>query len=284
VKRAAVLGSPIAHSLSPVLHTAGYAARGLAEWSYGRREVTASALGEVVAALDEEWRGLSLTMPLKEAAFEVATTVSDVATRAGAINTLTRRDDGGWDATNTDVAGIVEALRPHLHDPSARPSATVVGAGATARSAVLALMALGCTHISVRARRPDAAEEVALWARETLGIETSEAGPISGLDPREHVLVSTVPPAASSAVAAALPAQAAQPARRKPGELAAPVLLDVVYADWPTPLAREAARLGWTVVSGLDMLVHQAAAQFELFTGVPAPVEAMMDAGRAALA
>ncbi len=278
MKRAAVLGSPIAHSLSPTLHNAGYAARGLAEWSYGRREVTASALGEVVAALDEEWRGLSLTMPLKEAAFEVATTVSDVATRAGAINTLTRRDDGGWDATNTDVAGIVEALRPHLHDPSARPSATVVGAGATARSAVLALMALGCTHISVRARRPEAAEEVTHWARETLGIETTAAGPISGLGPGEQLVVSTVPPAASLLVAAALSATG------RPGELDAPVLLDVVYADWPTPLAREAARLGWTVVSGLDMLVHQAAAQFELFTGVPAPVEAMMDAGRAALA
>ncbi|MFN8046090.1 MAG: shikimate dehydrogenase [Dermatophilaceae bacterium] len=278
MKRAAVLGSPIAHSLSPTLHNAGYAARGLAEWSYGRREVTASELGEVVAALGDQWRGLSLTMPLKEAAFEVATTVSATAARAGAINTLTRRADGGWDATNTDVAGIVEALRPHLHDPSALPSATVVGAGATARSAVLALKALGCTHISVRARRPDAAEEVALWARETLGIETSEAGPISGLGPGERLVVSTVPPAASLLVAAALSATG------RPGELDAPVLLDVVYADWPTPLAREAARLGWTVVSGLDMLVHQAAAQFELFTGVPAPVEAMMDAGRAALA
>lgn len=278
MKRAAVLGSPIAHSLSPTLHNAGYAARGLAEWSYGRREVTASALGEVVAALDEEWRGLSLTMPLKEAAFEVATTVSDVATRAGAINTLTRRDDGGWDATNTDVAGIVEALRPHLRGPSQLPRATVVGAGATARSALLALKALGCADIIVRARRPEAAEGVTHWARETLGIETTAAGPISGLGPGEQLVVSTVPPAASLLVATALSATG------RPGELDAPVLLDVVYADWPTPLAREAARLGWTVVSGLDMLVHQAAAQFELFTGVPAPVEAMMDAGRAALA
>lgn len=268
LRRAAVLGSPIAHSLSPVLHTAGYAACGLTTWRYTRREVSADALAGVVAGLDASWRGLSLTMPLKEAAFDVATTVTDVAHRARAINTLVRRCDGGWDATNTDVAGIVEALRPHLRSPLPEVG-TVIGAGATARSAVLALQDLGVTSIVVRARRPEAAGALADWARVDLGL-SGTAAPLDRLGEHERLVVSTVPPAAAQRVADVLP-----------GTVGA-VLLDVVYADWPTPPARAASRLGWRVISGLDMLVHQAAAQFTLFTGVEAPVEAMLAAGRAA--
>ena len=112
--RAAVLGSPISHSLSPVLHRAGYTAAGLSGWEYGAHDVDAAGLAAFVAGLGPQWRGLSLTMPLKQAAAEVASTVSDVARRAAAVNTLVRRDDGGWDATNTDVLGLVRALSPHL--------------------------------------------------------------------------------------------------------------------------------------------------------------------------
>jgi shikimate dehydrogenase len=271
VLRAAVLGSPVAHSLSPVLHRAGYAAAGLDGWEYEAREVAADELAGVVAGLDEQWRGLSLTMPLKEAALEVAATFSDVARRAGAANTLVRRDDGAWDATNTDVAGVAEALRPHLVAPPQR--ALVIGAGATARSTVLALAGLGVTTLTVRARDTAKAADLLAWAVD-LGTGV-RSGSVAGLDAwrttRDDVVVSTVPPAAADAVAATVPPEHGG------------VLLDVVYAGWPTPVARAATAAGMTVVSGLDLLVHQAAEQFRLFTGRPAPVEAMFAAGRAAL-
>ncbi len=269
--RAAVLGSPVAHSLSPVLHRAGYAAAGLPDWRYDAREVLAGDLPGVVAGLGEEWRGLSLTMPLKEAALDVATEVSVVARRAGAANTLVRRPDGGWDATNTDVAGVVETLRPSLPAPPQR--ALVLGAGATARSAVLALASLGVSTLTVRARNTAAAADLLAWALD-LGIGV-RSGSVAAMDPwrtsRDDVVVSTVPREASEALAATVPAEHRG------------VLLDVVYAGWPTPLARAAAAAGMTVVSGLDMLVHQAADQFTLFTGRPAPFAAMLEAGRAAL-
>ncbi len=271
VLRAAVLGSPVAHSLSPVLHRAGYAAAGLDGWEYDLREVVVDELAGVVGGLGEDWRGLSLTMPLKEAALEVADSVSDVARRAAAANTLVRRDDGGWDATNTDVAGVTEALRPHLSTGPRR--ALVIGAGATARSAVLALAGLGVTTLTVRARDTARAADLLAWAVD-LGIGV-RSGSVAGIDAwrttRDDVVVSTLPPEAGEVVAATVP-------REHPG-----VLLDVVYADWPTPVAHAGAAAGMTVVSGLDLLVHQAADQFRLFTGRPAPVEAMFAAGREAL-
>jgi len=271
VLRASVLGSPIAHSLSPVLHRAGYSEVGLTDWEYDAHEVEAAGLAAFVEGLDESWRGLSLTMPLKEAALPLAATVSEVAVRAGAANTLVRRADGAWDATNTDVVGLVRALRPHLADGARR--ALVIGAGATARSAVLALAELGVTTLTVRARDTAKAADLLAWALD-LGVGVVN-GSVADIGPwvttKDDVVVSTVPAAAGEAVAATVPAAHAG------------VLLDVVYADWPTPPARAAGAAGMTVVSGLDMLVHQAAEQFTLFTGHPAPVEAMAAAGRAAL-
>ena len=269
--RAAVLGSPISHSLSPVLHRAGYTAAGLSGWDYEAHEVDAAGLAAFVAGLGPQWRGLSLTMPLKQAAAEVASTVSDVARRAAAVNTLVRRDDGGWDATNTDVVGLVRALAAHL--TAAPERALVLGAGATARSAVLALAELGVTTLTVRARDTSRAADLLAWALDLgAGIRN---GSVAGLGPwvttRDDVVVSTLPGSAGEMAAASVPAA-------HPG-----VLLDVVYAGWPTPIARAATSAGMTVVSGLDMLVHQAAEQFLLFTGHAAPVEAMAAAGRAAL-
>lgn len=269
--RAAVLGSPIAHSLSPALHRAGYAALGLDDWEYDAHEVEAPGLPSFVASLGEEWRGLSLTMPLKEVAAGVATTVDEVATRAAAVNTLVRRADGGWDATNTDVVGIVRALRPHL--PAEAGRALVIGAGATARSAVLALAELGVGTLTVRARDTAKAADLLAWALDLgAGIRS---GSVAALGPwvstGDDVVVSTLPAAAGGVAAATVPTTHHG------------VLLDVVYAGWPTPLARAAGAAGMTVVSGLDMLVHQAAEQFRLFTGREAPVEAMAAAGWAAL-
>lgn len=264
--KAAVLGSPIEHSLSPVLHRAGYEALGLTDWTYGRHRLEENELAGFVAGLDPDWRGLSCTMPLKRAVLEVADRVSPLAERAGAGNTLVRRTDGGWDADNTDVGGLVDALAPHWQGWG---SAAVLGAGATARSAVLALELLGATRATVYARNPERVAELAAWASRaevTVAVTPSDlAGWTQGAEP---AVLSTLPPAPG--IEAGLPDREG-------------LLFDAVYADWPTPLARAATAAGMTVVGGLDLLVHQAARQFELFTGHPAPLEAMFAAGRKAV-
>ena len=264
LSRAAVLGSPVAHSLSPALHQAAYAALGLEDWTYDRFEVDEGGLAPFVEGLDESWRGLSLTMPLKVAAFAVADEVSGLAREAGAINTLVQTESG-WAGDNTDVHGIVAALRDAgVGTPG---SATIIGSGATARSALLALRELGAGSVRVAARNAAAVADLAALA-------PVEHVPLAEWAKGESaVVVSTVPGPGAAAATAALGGS----------DLTGVTLLDVVYADWPTPLARAAAGAGATVVSGLEMLVHQAAEQFRIFTGVDAPLAAMQDAGRAAL-
>lgn len=274
VLRAAVLGSPVSHSLSPVLHNTAYAALGLSLWAYESREVTAEQLAGVVAGLGDDWRGLSLTMPLKEAAFEVAATVTEVAREAGAINTLVRRDDGRWDGHNTDVVGIVRAVEHVEHDGRA----TILGSGATSRSAALALGELGIRDVIVAARNAQASSDVVeLLARR--GVAAVHVPLEQWADEARPLVISTLAPAASAAAGAVTAGPAASSSR-----LSETTLLDIVYADWPTPLARAARDAGAEVVSGLDMLIYQAAAQVELFTGRPAPVKAMFAAAREAMA
>ena len=263
--RAAVLGSPIAHSLSPALHSAGYAALGLDGWEYGRHELVADQLPGFLAGLDAEWRGLSLTMPLKEACLEVADEVTPLAQRARAGNTLVRRPDGGWLADNTDVPGLVAALRP-AWDPAWRHAA-VLGAGATARSVLLALAGLGVTSVAVYARNLEKAASIEAWAPAGVGVSVLPLAQWTSDDAR--VVLSTLPGGAADSFEVPGPRNG--------------LLFDAVYAGWPTPLARAAGAAGLTVVGGLDLLVHQAALQFELFTGHAAPIEAMFAAGRAAL-
>jgi len=271
--RAAVLGSPIAHSLSPTLHNAGYAALGLTDWSYAAEPVEVTGFSGFVAGLDASWRGLSLTMPLKEVAFGVTVSVSVVAEEAGSINTLIHRPDGHWDGDNTDVVGLARALAGVEHGGGA----TVLGAGATARSAVLALRSLGVGSVRVAARRPEAVAALADWAGRLSGgavlVTACELG--GWADDPSRLVVSTLPPGPSATVGGALDGAGSS--------FEGVTLLDVVYADWPTPLARAASAHGMQVISGLDMLVHQAAEQFRLFTGHEAPVEAMAAAGRAEL-
>lgn len=265
--KAAVLGSPIAHSLSPAVHAAGYAALGLTDWSYTLVEMDVAGLPGFVAGLDEQWRGLSLTMPLKEVCLEVAGVVTPLAQRAGAGNTLVRQEEGGWLADNTDVPGLVDALSPAWQREWTR--AAILGAGATARSAVLALASMGVPDVTVFARSAERALSLREWAA------TAAPDVTLGVEPLVRWTTGTHP-----AVLSTLPGAAADhfvlPGRRTG------LLFDAVYASWPTPLARAAASAGMTVVGGLDLLVHQAARQFELFTGLPAPIEAMLAAGRAA--
>ncbi|MFY1599372.1 shikimate dehydrogenase [Micromonospora sp. WMMD737] len=270
-RRAGVLGTPIAHSLSPVIHNAGYAAAGLTGWSYTRIECAAAELPGVVAGLGTEWAGLSVTMPGKEAALAVAAEVSPVAAAVGAANTLVRRPDGSWYADNTDVVGMVEVLT----DAGVRPGATVtvLGAGGTARAAVAAAGRLDARAVTVVARRPAAVEELRPVARAVAvpmraAAWDDDAATHVGAD----VVISTVPKGVADPLAVATDWRPET------------VLFDALYDPWPTPLAASAEAAGCRIVSGLDLLLAQAVGQFEHFTGVAAPRAAMAAALAAARA
>ncbi|WP_422774457.1 shikimate dehydrogenase [Plantactinospora sp. WMMC1484] len=261
-RRAAVLGKPIAHSLSPVIHNAGYAAAGLTGWSYTAIECAEAELADLVAGLGPEWAGLSLTMPLKEAALAVAGEVSPVAAATGAANTLVRRPDGSWAADNTDVPGMVDVLVEA--GVPAGAEVLLLGAGGTARAALAAAAQLGVRRVACRVRRHAAGAELARLA-DTLGlrfeiVDWAAPDASEGAD----LVVSTVPKGAADGFAAA--ARSWRPET---------VFFDVVYDPWPTPLAEAAVAAGCRIVSGLDLLLAQAVGQFTQFTGVPAPVPQM---------
>ncbi|HEY8534431.1 MAG TPA: shikimate dehydrogenase [Micromonospora sp.] len=263
-RRAGVLGRPIAHSLSPVIHNAGYQAAGLTGWSYTAIECGAQELPGLVASLGPEWVGLSVTMPGKEAALAAAATASPIATAIGAANTLVRRPDGSWHADNTDAPGMVAVLREAQVADGAE--VTVLGAGGTARAAIAAAAELRAARVTVVARRPEAIEELRPVAA-AVGVTMTGApwaDAASFLD--ADVVISTVPKGAADPLAPV--------ARWRPGA----VYFDALYDPWPTPLADAAQRSGQRVISGLDLLLAQAVHQFEQFTGVSAPVEAMRTA------
>ncbi|AKT52789.1 hypothetical protein ADJ73_11155 [Arsenicicoccus sp. oral taxon 190] len=268
--RAAVLGSPVAHSLSPAMHRAAYAHLGLTDWRYDRRECREPELAPLLASLDETWRGLSLTMPLKEEAARLATTVDAVAQEVGGANTLVRRPDDGWDAYNTDVHGISQALRAAgITDVE---SVLLLGSGATARSVIAAVAQMGATLVTFATRSGTRPETLA-YAR-SLGLVAPEADldQVAARVPRHDLLVNTLPGTAADPVAATL-------ADLRP----LPALFEVVYEGWPTALARTFAAAGSPVASGLDMLAHQAARQVELMTGRSVPAAVLLDAARSAL-
>ena len=279
-RRAAVLGSPISHSLSPVLHVAAYRALGLSNWSYGSHEVQAPALRRFVSGLGPQWAGLSLTMPLKEAAFEVADEVSDLAREVGAINTLVRRTDGGWSGHNTDVYGVSQSLREAGCEQV--DSAVVLGSGATARSVVAALASLGCAKVTFAVRSAARQETLDQAGRAGLEVDVVGLGQVADLLGDTRVVVSTLPPNAlpgNTLPESALTGRVLREGPRPAGHL----LLDVIYTGWPTPLARTFHEAGASVVSGLGMLVHQAAEQVRLMTGLCPPVDEMRAAGLAAM-
>ncbi|GIH70781.1 shikimate dehydrogenase [Sphaerimonospora thailandensis] len=297
-RRAAVLGSPIAHSLSPVLHRAAYAGLGLRDWRYDAIECDEDGLAGLLATMGPEWAGLSLTMPLKRAVLPLLDTVSDLAEAVGGANTVVFRDggfrDGGFrdgdlrdgdlrdggarHGENTDVYGIVAALNEA--GVSAPAGATVLGGGATAASAIAALRELGLTEVALVVRDPARAGET-LRVAERLGMAVTVSGfdrfggDRAGRTRVGELVISTLPSGAADRlareVAAALPHKGA--------------LFDVVYSPWPTPLATAVRDRGLTVVGGFPMLLHQAVRQVELMTGRDdVPVEAMRVAGEAEIA
>ena len=254
--RAAVLGQPVAHSLSPVLHRAAYDALGLAQWRYDAVECDELRLPALVAGLDSAWVGLSLTMPLKRAALELADSAQDIARAVGAANTLIPRD-GGWHAANTDVAGLRTALAEAGVSRIRR--GVVLGAGGTASAALAAMASLGERAPTVVVREPSRAADL-VAAADRLGVQPTVRRWPEVLEPDWDVLVSTVPAGAADGLSAGpWPADG--------------VLLDVVYAPWPTALA--AGARGVRVVGGAEVLLHQAAAQVELMTSRSAPLAAM---------
>src|SRR4051812_13329288 len=156
-RRAAVLGSPIAHSRSPQLHLAAYRALGLNDWTYDRIECTADELATLVGGLGPEWVGLSVTMPDKFAALAFADERTARAELVGSANTLLRTATG-WRADNTDVDGVTGALRQERSDSGfGTGRAAVLGSGGTAPAALVGLVELGIAHVSVVARNPERA-------------------------------------------------------------------------------------------------------------------------------
>ncbi len=258
-RRAAVLGHPVAHSLSPALHLAAYASLGLA-WRYDRIDVSGQQLAGFLDGLDESWVGLSLTMPLKAEVLPLLDEVDPLARATGAANTVVL-SGGRRSGFNTDVAGLLAALTEH--GPIApRPSAAVIGGGATARSAVAALARLGADSVLACLRRPEAEADLRLTAR-SVGVELhvvpwdSAAAALAC-----EVVVSTVPSGAPDGLVDRLPERAG-------------LLLDVVYDPWPTVLATAWVDHGGRVASGLDLLLHQAVDQVRLMTGLDPDVESM---------
>jgi shikimate-5-dehydrogenase len=270
---AAVLGSPISHSLSPVLHRAAYDALGLTDWSYRAVECDETALADTLDELARDGlAGASLTMPLKRAVMPMLTDIEATARLVGGANTVIF-DDAGWRGANTDVAGMHAAMRPAIPDVEPGGTAAVLGAGATAAAAVAALGSFSFDRVEIYARRPEAADplmdiagsvelDVAVRSWDDLGRARTAA-----------IVVSTTP------------ADSTQPLIEAIDRLngVEGVLFDVLYSPWPTPLAATWGAAGGLVIGGLELLIEQAAGQVRLMTGREAPVAVMRDAGYAAL-
>ncbi|MGW1251211.1 shikimate dehydrogenase [Streptomyces sp. NPDC002535] len=269
-RRAAVLGSPIAHSLSPVLHRAAYAALGLDDWSYERFEVDEAGLPGFVRELDDSWAGLSLTMPLKRAIIPLLDGISDTAASVEAVNTVVLREDGRRVGDNTDIPGMLAALRERGVEKV--ESAAVLGAGATASSALAALARICDGPVTAYVRSEARAEEMRGWG-ERLGVEVRTAAWDDAAEAfASPLVIATTPAGTTNALAGSVPD-------------AVGTLFDVLYDPWPTALAAAWSDRGGKVVGGLDLLVHQAVLQVEQMTGVPrAPLAAMRAAGEQALA
>jgi len=269
-----VLGSPISHSLSPALHAAAYAALGLTWWRYDAIECDETGLAAVLDRCGPDWAGLSLTMPLKRTVLPLLDRIDPLARHVGCANTVVfaAAQRLGY---NTDVAGMVGALAENGIDGRRGPvgPALIIGAGATACAALAALRDLGERSVAVALRDADRAEHL-LAAASSLDIAVN----LGRYEPRAldnaRLVISTVPAGAADVFAEIFPSLVSPPQ----------AVLDVVYHPWPTALAMAAQQAGAVLVSGFDLLLHQAGRQVELMTGRPAPLAAMRRAGAAQLA
>jgi shikimate dehydrogenase len=240
-KEFAVIGSPIEHSKSPVIHEAAYAMLGL-DWAYGKRDITAEMLPQFLE--ETTLSGLSVTMPLKERAFELAIRVDERAAKSKTANTLFRHSDG-WVGYNTDVFGLEKALAREVAQ-----SVLILGSGATAKNAVLAISEIATQgRIHIKARNTESAIALASWALE-LGITVTTSAEVANLSDYDLV-VSTLPPLSDTdGWFTGTPTG---------------TLLDVAYNPWPSALAKQWLGSGGNVISGIEMLIWQAIAQIRVF-------------------
>ncbi|MDQ3157648.1 MAG: shikimate dehydrogenase [Actinomycetota bacterium] len=264
--RCAVLGKPIEHSLSPVMHRAAYSHLGL-DWTYDAIEVAESELEGFLAGCDDTWRGLSLTMPLKREVIGLADEVTKVARILNVANTLEFRD-GRMIVSNTDCTGALAALAER--GVRKTKSARIIGGGATAASIAYALASKGLEHLEFVVRNPDRADEAVSVARDA-GVDVVVRQMDKALIDVVDLLVSTVP---------------GEAIRQEAHNLvdSARAVFDVVYDPWPTPLAKATKQSGVPLVSGLDLLAHQASFQVELMTGSPVEADLLRQAALAELA
>jgi shikimate dehydrogenase len=268
--KAAVLGSPISHSLSPVLHRAAYRALGLTGWTYDAIECDEAGLPALLDGCGPDWAGLSLTMPLKRAVLPLLDTAEPLIADVGCANTVILAA-GARQGHNTDVPGMISALA--AAGVSGSGPVLLLGAGATACSALAAVRALGAGEVTVAVRDPERAADLLAAARRLgMAVRLADFGaqpPASSW----HLLISTVPAGAADIYA--------QQVLR--GDLVPAAVLDVVYHPWPTRLAAAAEKTGAGLVLGFELLLHQAARQVELMTARTPPTAAMRRAGQAEL-
>lgn len=250
----AVLGSPIAHSKSPALHAAAYGVLGLDDWHYDAIDIDPDALPGFVADRGEGWRGLSLTMPLKKHILPLLTTVDPFTELTGAANTVLF-DGADRRGFNTDVIGIVDSFR--AAGVAGVDTAVILGGGATAASALVALSQLGATAVTIAVRSPDRIGQLVALAEQleiTLAVTAlDDLGSAVNAD----AVVSTLPNDTDFSLEPITDA----------------VLFDVAYEPWPSVLASAWLSAGNTVVPGIEMLVRQALAQVRIFVGATPDAE-----------
>ena len=248
IARFAVLGSPIAHSLSPNLHRAAYRVLGL-DWSYEAVEVGREQLADFVGSRDASWRGLSLTMPLKVAVLPLLQDVSELARETGSANTVLF-DRDGLHGFNTDVYGLEQGFIRHGRTSLRR--VLLLGGGATAASGLVASARLGAQTVFVGVRSPrKAAHLVDIGRAQGVNVQVRALDDLLQVDEALDAVISTLPNGAGIDVAL------------DPDTVRTAILFDVAYSPWPTPLA--AGWTGETVIGGLEMLVLQALAQVRIF-------------------
>lgn len=253
----AVLGSPIAHSKSPRIHAAAYAALDL-PWHYEALECTETELGPLLDSRGEGWRGFSVTMPLKEEAHRLSAVLDPVAAESGVVNTLLRlAGSAGWAGFNTDVAGLAAAINDLGLDAQ---HTVVLGAGATAVSAVLAARSLGAETVTIFARRPEVARRLVdrFGSKNGPLLRSRSLSDAGRGEDQPTLIISTLPGPAGHGLAL-------------PERFAAVPLFDVAYDPWPSPLSARHCAGGGVSHSGIGMLLHQALIQVRIFvTGDPA--------------
>ena len=262
----AVLGSPIAHSLSPAMHRAAYAELGL-DWTYDAVELVKDDLEVFLSSLGDDVRGFSVTAPLKRRVAALVPEATEIVGRLGVANTILV-EDTGLRSDNTDVPGAVAALLEHGVQRAG--SARILGGGATAASMAYAVSTMGAERVEFVVREPSRASEAAQVAKAAgmaVTIHTIDEPLIDKLD----LLISTVP----GDVVGSRSHELVESSR---------AVFDVVYDPWPTPLAKAAEQADVRIVSGLDLLAHQAAIQVELMTGSKVSPQLLRQAALAELA